>query len=151
MTTSNAPISSLEPAEQGARMVEMLRTSGLRPTRQRLALATLLFSKGNRHFTAEQLHGEALSAGVPVSLATIYNALHDFETTGLIRECAVDKQSIVYDTNTSKHDHFMIVPEGRLVDIDSSRLSVDGIPQPPEGFEVCGVDVIVRIRRIGSK
>src|SRR5690349_5172295 len=86
----------------------MLRGSGLRPTRQRLALAELLYGKGNRHISAEGLHEEAMVQRVPVSLATVYNTLHQFTEAGLLREVAVDGSKTYFDTNTSDHHHFFV-------------------------------------------
>ena len=85
----------------------MLRQAGLRPTRQRLALAELLFARGNRHLSAESLHEEALLQRVPVSLATIYNTLHQFTGAGLLREVAVDGSKTYFDTNTVGPSSFL--------------------------------------------
>jgi Fur family iron response transcriptional regulator len=125
--------------------IERLRMSGLRPTRQRVALADLLFGRGDRHFTAEMLHAEAIGRGIPVSLATVYNTLHQFVEAGLLREVAVESSKTYFDTKTSNHFHFFIEGEGTLVDIDVPDLSVDHLPEPPEGMEITRVDVLVRI------
>jgi Fur family iron response transcriptional regulator len=126
----------------------MLRASGLRPTRQRLALAELLFADGNRHISAEGLHEEAMSQRVPVSLATVYNTLHQFTEAGLLREVAVDGSKTYFDTNTDDHHHFFIEGENRVVDIPMSSLRVEDLPAPMEGMEIARVDIIVRLRRI---
>jgi Fur family transcriptional regulator, iron response regulator len=133
---------------------EMLREVGLRPTRQRLALGWLLFAKGDRHLTAEALHEEAVRARFPVSLATVYNTLHQFTDVGLLRQVAVDGSKTYFDTNASDHHHFY-VESGEdglagLVDIPGAELLVDRLPTPPEGFEVARVDVVVRLRRKGD-
>ena len=86
--------------------VDRLTAAGLRPTRQRLGLARLLFEGGNRHITAEQLHREATDGGVKVSLATVYNTLHQFTNAGLLREIMVDSNRCYFDTNVSEHHHF---------------------------------------------
>lgn len=130
-----------------ATITDRLRNAGLRPTRQRLALAELLFGAGDRHVSAEVLHGQATDAGHSVSLATIYNTLHQFKRAGLIRELAIDGTKSVFDTNTSDHSHFYNEETGEVFDIDGSALSVVGIPTPPEGFEVRHVDVIVRVAK----
>ncbi len=130
-----------------ARMLERLRAVGLRPTRQRLALARLLFEKGDRHVTADALHGEAAKAGVPVSLATIYNTLNQFTAAGLLREVAVEPGRTYFDTNVSGHHHFYREDSGELVDIPLERLQVQGLPAVPAGSEIAGIDVIVRLRR----
>ena len=124
----------------------MLREAGLRPTRQRIALAEILFSSGNRHVSAEQLHEEALTARVPVSLATVYNTLHQFTEASLLREVAVDGSKTYFDTNTSDHHHFFIESENTVIDIPGDGLMVDNLPMAPEGMEIVRVDVIVRVR-----
>ena len=80
-------------------------------------LATLLFGNGDRHVTAEMLHEEAVQAGERVSLATVYNTLHQFKRAGLLREIAIGGQRAYFDTNTSNHNHFFVEAEGRLIDI----------------------------------
>ena len=124
-----------------------LRAAGLRPTRQRLALGELLFAGTDRHVSAEQLHAEAIVGGYGVSLATVYNTLHQFTQAGLLRELAVDAAKTYFDTNTSNHNHFFIEAEGRLEDIPSDCIKVAGVPQPPDGFEIAHVDVVVRLAR----
>src|ERR1043165_2972062 len=95
-----------------------VREAGLRPTRQRIALADLLFAKGDRHLSAEELHEEALGAGVPVSLATVYNCLHQFTEAGLLRILSVEGSRTYFDTNISDHHHFFVEGENRVYDID---------------------------------
>jgi Fur family iron response transcriptional regulator len=123
-----------------------VRDAGLRPTRQRVALADLLFAKGDRHLSAEELHEEAQSAGVPVSLATVYNALHQFTEAGLLRILAVEGARTYFDTNTSDHHHFFIEGENKVFDIMSGPVRVTNLPEPPEGMEIVNVDVVVRLR-----
>ena len=124
-----------------------LRKSGLRPTRQRLALAALLFGRGDRHVTAEELHGEVAGAGVSVSLATVYNTLHQFTEAGLLRELSVDGARTYFDTNTGNHHHFYCEEDGALIDIDGDSITVAGVPHPPAGARLSRVDVIVRVTR----
>jgi Fur family transcriptional regulator, iron response regulator len=124
---------------------EKLRRAGLRPTRQRLALGELLFGHGDRHATAEMLHQEALNAGESVSLATVYNTLHQFKRAGLLRELAIEGSKAYFDTNTSNHNHFFFEREGRLVDIPQDKIRVDGLPETPEGTVVAHIDVVVRL------
>jgi Fur family iron response transcriptional regulator len=123
-----------------------VREAGLRPTRQRIALADLLFAKGDRHLSAEELHEEAISAGVPVSLATVYNALHQFTQAGLLRILAVEGSKTYFDTNTSDHHHFYIEGENKIFDIASGPVTVANLPEPPEGMEIANVDIVVRLR-----
>ena len=125
-----------------------VRDAGLRPTRQRVALANLLFAQGDRHLSAEELHEEAISAGVPVSLATVYNTLHQFTEAGLLRILAVEGAKSYFDTNTSDHHHFFVEGENRLVDIDIEKgpVTVINLPPPPDGLEIANVDIVVRLR-----
>jgi Fur family iron response transcriptional regulator len=127
---------------------DTLRKVGLRPTRQRLGLARLLFDNGDRHVTAEQLHAEAASANLRVSLATIYNTLNQFTESGLMREVVVEPGRSYFDTNTSDHHHFFHEDTARLQDIPSDSISVGKVPDPPAGTKVERVDIIVRINKI---
>lgn len=126
--------------------LERLKKAGLRPTRQRLALARLLFSRGDRHVSAEQLHAEAKGARVVVSLATVYNALNQFTRAGLLREVVVEAGRSYFDTNTSDHHHVLAISTGDLMDIPAGTLAVSGLPRVPDGMEVERVDVVVRLR-----
>ena len=121
-----------------------VREAGLRPTRQRVALANLLFAKGDRHLSAEELHEEAVAAGVPVSLATVYNSLHQFTEAGLLRILAVEGSKTYFDTNTSDHHHFFIEGENKVFDIASGPVKVLNLPEPPEGMEIANVDIVVQ-------
>ena len=127
----------------------MLRQVGLRPTRQRMALGWMLFAKGDRHLTAEMLYEEATRAKVPVSLATVYNTLHQFTEVGLLRQVAVDGSKTYFDTNASEHHHFFVEGENALVDIPGAEMIVGTMPIPPEGYEIARVDVVVRLKRKG--
>lgn len=123
-----------------------LRRSGLRPTRQRLALADLLFAKGDRHLTVEELHEEAVTAGVPVSLATVYNTLHQFTEAGMIRVLAVESAKTYFDTNVSDHHHFFVEGRNEVLDIPISNIEIGNLPEAPEGMEIAHVDVVIRLR-----
>lgn len=127
-------------------VTDMLRGAGLRPTRQRVSLAELMFGKGDRHISAELLHEEAVGAEVPVSLATVYNTLHQFREAGLLREVAIDGNKTYFDTNVSDHHHFFIEGENEVVDIPGDKVGIGIVPEAPEGMEVVRVDVIVRVR-----
>lgn len=124
-----------------------LRKAGLRPTRQRSELAALLFCQGHRHVTAEILREEARTSGVNVSLATVYNTLHQFTDAGLLRQVVVDSQRSYFDTNIDEHQHFFIEDEGSLIDIAGDKIAVSGVPTPPKGTQLTRVDVVVRVRR----
>src|SRR5665648_78457 len=128
-------------------VAELLRGAGLRPTRQRVALARLLFAEGDRHVTAERLHEEASASQVTVSLATVYNTLHQFTEVGLLREVAVEGSKTYFDTNTSDHHHFYFEHDGMLMDIDFGDRPVLATPTPPEGMEISRIDVLVRLVR----
>ncbi|RJF89574.1 transcriptional repressor [Oleomonas cavernae] len=130
--------------------LQRLKAAGLRPTRQRLALTRILFENGHRHLTAETLHGEARLAGVDVSLATIYNTLHQFTTVGLLREVVIDTGKAYFDTNTDDHHHFFFEESGRLVDIPGMDVAITNLPQAPAGTTVARVDVVIRLRGPGN-
>lgn len=126
-------------------IVERLRSAGLRPTWQRVLLAELLFSKGDRHVSAEMLHGEVIGVGEQVSLATVYNTLHQFTDAGLLRELAIDGSKAFFDTNVSNHNHFFVEDRGELIDIHGEHIRVDGLPEPPPGMRISHIDVVVRL------
>jgi Fur family iron response transcriptional regulator len=126
-------------------VAKLLRGAGLRPTRQRVTLAQLLFAEGDRHVTAEMLHEEALARKVPVSLATVYNTLHQFTKVRLLREVAVEGVKIYFDTNTSNHYHFFCEHRGTLMDISTGSIRIEGLPEAPEGMTISRVDVLVRL------
>ena len=135
-TASSAPLAA-----------EKLRRAGLRPTRQRMELAAHLFSGPDRHVTAESLAEEVAAAGIKVSLATVYNTLHQFTAAGLLRQVIVDAARGYFDTNTGNHQHFFLEEEGMLIDIPGEHVAVSGVPVPPLGLTVDRVDVVVRVRR----
>ncbi len=125
---------------------ERIRAAGLRPTRQRVALAHLLFDHGQRHLTAETLHGEATAEGISVSLATIYNTLHQFVRVGLLREVTIEPGRSYFDTNVSDHHHFFHEGRGELEDIAALSVDLSDLPKPPAGTEINRIDVVVRVR-----
>lgn len=132
-------------------LIERLKLAGLRPTRQRLALAKLLFDTANdqpdRHVTAEQLHSEAMEAEVRVSLATVYNTLHQFTDAGLLREVVVDSGRSYFDTNVDDHHHFYFEDNGRLQDIPGAAVRLAELPEAPAGAAIKRVEVIIRVRK----
>jgi Fur family transcriptional regulator, iron response regulator len=136
-----------ETKDQAALATARLRHAGLRPTRQRVELAGLLFKDCDCHVTAESLHDEITRAGVKVSLATVYNTLHQFTEAGLLRQVIVDAARSYFDTNTGDHQHFFLEKEGLLIDIPGETIAVAGVPAPPAGLAVDRVDVVVRVRR----
>ena len=134
---------------RGPCLTAVLRMAGLRPTRQRLALADLLYGGGHRHVSAEALHAEASGEGITVSLATVYNSLRQFKDAGLLREVTVDAARTYFDTNTSDHHHFFIEDEDRVVDIPTNDIVIEGLPDAPKGMKITHVDVVVRVKSIG--
>ena len=131
--------------ESDAAARERLRQAGLRPTRQRIVLARRLFDGPHRHVTAAGLHAEVLGEEAGVSLATVYNTLHQFTKAGLLRELVVDSGPSFFDTNTSHHQHFFLEESGRLVDVPGDRVSVSGLPPAPPGTTVSRIDIVVRV------
>lgn len=146
MSDLNAPQSPL-PSQQSC-LKAILRMAGLRATRQRLALGELLFTGGHQHINADELHQKAIAANANLSLATVYNTLHQFSRAGLLREVTVDAASCYFDTDTSDHHHFFVEDDKQVLDIPPGSVSFDDIPEPPEGMEVTHIDVIVRVKRI---
>lgn len=128
-------------------ILQRLRGAGLRPTKQRLALGRFLFNGGPRHVTAEQLHRLAAGGSVRVSLATVYNTLHQFTEAGLLREVVVEPNRSYFDTNTAEHHHFYAPGDGGLTDIPAEHVRLQGLPPAPAGTEIERVDVIVRVRQ----
>jgi len=107
----------------------------------------MLFGMFDCQITAEMLYEEATRAKVPVSLATVYNTLHQFTDVGLLRQVAVDGSKTYFDTNASQHHHFFVEGENALLDIADSDVVVGKTPVPPEGYEIARIDVVVRLRR----
>lgn len=132
-------------------LIHLLKSSGLRPTRQRLALADLLFGKDEkgefRHISAESLHEEATHYGIHVSLATVYNTLHQFTKAGLLREILINAGRSYFDTNTNPHHHFYCENSGALVDIPADKVNVSNLPLPPENHQIASVDVVIRLKQ----
>ncbi len=122
-----------------------LRKAGLRPTRQRLDLARLLFSSGDRHVTAEELHGEALASKISVSLATVYNTLKQFTECGLLREVAIEGSKAYFDTKITDHQHFFFENDNRLVDLEPGHEVMVSVPKLPEGMKIARIDVLIRL------
>ena len=124
-----------------------LREAGLKPTRQRLQIASLLFVGNGRHVTAEMLFAETRAERYPPSLATIYNALRDFSGAGLLREVALYGSKLWYDTTTGAHFHYYIEKNDRLFDMPVEAAPRVDVPAP-EGMQIVGVDVVVRLKSV---
>lgn len=139
MTTSPQDPTTQDP------MINVLRQAGLRPTRQRLALARLLFGQGHRHVTAESLNLEAVQHGQKIALATIYNSLHQFTRSGLLREITLQPGRVHFDTNLTDHHHFFIENQGVLMDVPMGAITNPTLPDLPQGTRVKSVEVIIRL------
>ncbi|MFZ1107004.1 MAG: iron response transcriptional regulator IrrA [Rhodomicrobium sp.] len=135
-------------ADCACRIETMLREAGLRPTRQRIDLARLLFGEGDRHVTAEELHGEAIANTMSVSLATVYNTLKQFTECGLLREVAIEGTRAYFDTKVSDHQHFFFEKSGELIDLEPGHEVVVSVPKLPEGTRIARVDVIIRLEKV---
>ncbi len=120
---------------------QRLRRVGLRPTRQRVSLGWVLFARGDRHISAEMLYEEAMKE-------KIYNTLHQFTQAGLLRELAIDGAKTFFDTDSSEHHHFVVDGENTVIDIPAEAVDVAALPEPPAGYEIARVDVVVRLRKI---
>nr|WP_081728385.1 Fur family transcriptional regulator [Rhodovibrio salinarum] len=151
MTTTTQPPVGTQATRRGTdrELAERVKRAGLRPTRQRVSLARLLFNGDDKHVTAEQLHKEAKDADLPVSLATVYNTLNQFTEVGLLREVVVEPGRSYFDTNIHDHHHFYYQDDGSLQDIPGEQVRLAELPQAPDGTRVDRVDVIVRVRRNG--
>ena len=138
-------VSTHKATERGA---IWLAGAGLRPTRQRMALAGLLVGDGkDRHVTAESLFDAAAGTNEKVSLATVYNTLRAFCDAGLLREITVDGSKSYFDTNMSDHPHFYWEDDNRLSDAPAEQLEIARVPDAPSGAEIASVDVVIRLRR----
>ncbi|NIZ13594.1 iron response transcriptional regulator IrrA [Phaeobacter sp. HF9A] len=125
-----------------------LMKAGLRPTRQRVTLASLLVGDGqHRHVTAESLFDAAKDDGAAVSLATVYNTLRAFCDAGVLQEITVDGSKSYFDTNVHDHPHFYWEGDSRVTDAPSDELVIQSLPAPPEGMEIASVDVVIRLRK----
>lgn len=147
-STSATPALGPEPAARDVeRLVARLRAHHLRPTRQRIDLLHVLTARGDRHVSAEVVYEEALAVGASVSLATVYNTLKQFTEAGLLGELAVSGAKSFFDTRVDPHHHFFIEDEGRMIDLESETIEISRLPDPPEGMEIVGFDVVVRLAR----
>ena len=139
-------LARLPSGEMANQIRKRLREIGLRPTRTRVALSNILFAKGKRHISAEMLFEEASKANVPVSLATVYNTLHQFTEAGLLRQVAIDSSKSYFDTNNTEHHHYYLEDRHELMDIPPADVAVGKVPVPPAGYEIVRIDVVVRLR-----
>jgi Fur family transcriptional regulator, iron response regulator len=141
-------ISPAPAARPFALILNKLRNAGLRPTKQRMALAKLLFDRpATRHITAEQLYSEASAVGIQVSLATVYNTLHQFTDAKLLQEVVIQPGRTYFDSNTARHHHLLLGDDpSEVIDIDSSQIDFGRLPKIPSGMEIDSIHVVIRAR-----
>ena len=125
-----------------------LVAAGLKPTRQRITVCALLFSGPARHVTVEELHREAVDIGHRLSLATVYNTLRQFGEAGLVRRISVPGGRGYFDVETGDHHHFYIADEDRIIDIPVGSVMLGDLPEPPEGYRIDKVDIVVHLKRV---
>ena len=129
-----------------AEIIELLKASGLRPTKQRIFLGSLLFVGKNQHVSADKLQLQIRELGQKMALATIYNCLHHFHKAGLLKKVNVANDVIMFDTNLSYHHHFLNVNTGELTDINEEAVSIEGLPSLPDGFETESMELTIRVK-----
>jgi len=130
--------------------IKTLENNGIRATKQRRVLAKIIFDKGKRHISAENLFDEVKKEERKISMATIYNTLKQFTSLGLIREIVVDQNKSLYCNNNQSHYHLYIEDEGKVIDIPTQNIDLD-IPSIPACLKLHDIDVIVRIRTLKDK
>ena len=130
--------------------MKKMESSGIRPTKQRRVLAKILFEKGNRHLSANELFHDVKKEDRKISMATVYNTLKQFTSLGLIREVVVDQNKSLYCTNHKSHYHLYIEDEGKIIDIPTKNINLN-IPSIPACLQLHNIDVIVRIRTLKDK
>lgn len=127
-----------------------IKAAGLRPTKQRLALGSILFGDHQGHTTADQLHREATRSGVRLSLATVYNTLNQFADAGLLTRVNLDGEQSYFDINISDHHHFYIEADNLLIDIPADDLAFRNLPSPPDGYRISKIDVLIALQPIAD-
>ena len=130
--------------------IKKISNNGIRPTKQRMILAKLLFEKGDRHISAEELYEEVRKEDRKISLATIYNTLKQFKNLGLLKELVVDKNKSIYCTNHDSHYHLYIEDENKIIDIPQKNIDLN-IPEIPACLNFHNIDIIVRVRTLKDK
>ena len=143
-------IKTFNPLDGYNKAINALKRNDIRPTKQRMILAKLLFEKGRRHITAEELYDEVKKDNRKISLATVYNTLKQFTNINLIREIVVDQNKSLYCTNNESHYHLYIEDEGKIIDIPTKNVDLN-IPSIPACLKLHNIDVIVRIRTLKNK
>ena len=138
-------VENIPAAAEDARLVQRLRAAGLRPTKQRLAIAGLLLDGRHRHVSADSLAREIRDAGMQMAGGTVYNTLNQFTDAGLLRRVTVHNEHSVFDTNTSHHHHFYDAETDRLIDIPADQVLLADLPNAPKGHDIASVDVLIHI------
>ena len=139
-----------DPMNMYHQAMKKIESSGIRPTKQRRVLAKILFEKGNRHLSADELFHDVKKEDRKISMATVYNTLKQFTSLGLVREVVVDQNKSLYCTNHKSHYHLYIEDEGKIVDIPTKNIDLN-IPSIPACLQLYNIDVIVRIRTLKDK
>ena len=140
-------ISTYNPLSNYNQAIKQLINNGIRPTKQRMILAKLLFEKGDRHVSAEDLYEEVKKDNRKIALATIYNSLKQFRKIGLLKELVVDQNKSIYCTNHDKHYHLYIEDEGKLIDIPQENIDLN-MPEIPACLKLHNIDIIIRVRTL---
>ena len=142
--------STYAPSSNYDQVIKKLSNKGIRPTKQRMILAKLLFEKGDRHISAEELYTEVQKEDRKISLATIYNTLKQFTNIGLLKELVIDQNKSIYCSNHDSHYHLYIEDEGKIIDIPQKNIDLN-IPELPACLKFHNIDIIVRIRTLKEK
>jgi Fur family iron response transcriptional regulator len=132
--------------EAAAACARRLYEFGIRPTAQRVRIATLLLG-APQHLSAEQILASLRSSGARVSKATVYNTLNLFAARGVIRQLSVDGTRAWFDSNVAPHYHFHDLESGALIDVSVPEVEFSRLPAPPPGMELAGIDLVIRLRR----
>ena len=143
-------LSTYAPSSNYDQMMKKLSNKGIRPTKQRMILAKLLFEKGDRHISAEELYKEVEKENRKLSLATIYNTLKQFTNMGLLKELVIDQNKSIYCSNHDSHYHLYIEDEGKIIDIPQKNIDLN-IPELPACLKLHNIDIIVKIRTLKEK
>ena len=143
-------ISTFEPLNDYNQAIAKLRKNGIRPTKQRMVLAKLLFEKGDRHISAEEIFDEIKKEDRKISLATIYNTLKQFRNMGLLKELVIDQNKSIYCTNLDAHYHLLIEDENKIIDIPQKNIDLN-IPEIPACLNLHNIDIVVRVRTLKNR
>ena len=127
--------------------INKLRSSGLRPTKQRIKICEALFnSEKTFHFTVNDLSKIIeKDFNEKISLATVYNTVHAFKKKGYVKEISLGNDKSYFDTNISSHHHFFDTKTNELIDIDCHKIQLKDIPNPPKGKSIKDIDVVINV------